>query len=249
MMRPDQVILVFQLSSEYLTLNEALQLLCLNRYFKEYLPNSLYKRIVVQNALGIFSNGEDKDPQGTSQLLDLLGFSEQGFDTLYYSIKYAENLVKNPFGGEGFDYWKRSDGGDGWIINRWGTYKNKPTVFVSSYSWCKLTQNIPLPGFSNRFLYAKTMIARRYDCESEGQLRIRFDNGTLHSTEVVKCPYDPRDRENIKYGWKALVIKCTVPEEATSVDLILRGKDRSFWNGHYGARFGMTSLRVFQVLS
>lgn len=247
-MKAQQTVHVFQLVSEYLTLHDALQLLSLNKYFYTHLPNSLYKRLIVQNALAIIFYNEAVQIESTDQILDMLGCKDLSYDSLYDSIKSAENLVKNPYGQEGFSHWTKYNGGDGWAIENWGTYNNRPSVFVSSYNWGKLTQNIRLPDISNRFLIGKTIIARRFDCGGEAQLIVKFDNGTSFSTEVERCTYDNRDSgRTINYGWKAIIVKCQVPNEVRNLELTLRGKDTQFWSGHYGARFGMTSLRIFKV--
>lgn len=247
-MNSQQIVHVFQLASDYLNLNEGLQLLCINKYFYEHLPNSLYKRIIVQNALALILSSEAEEIENTEQILEMLGCTNLSYDSLYESVKSAENLVKNPYGEEDFTHWTRYNGGDGWIIDNWGTYNNRPRVFVSSYVWGKLTQSIKLPELTNRFLLEKTIMARRSDCGAEGQLIITFNNGMSFSTGVVRCPDDKQETDtNFTQGWKAITVKCRVPDDVISVELTLRGKDTQFWSGHYGARFGMTSLRIFRT--
>lgn len=249
-MEADRKVHVFQLASSYLTLHEALQLLCLNKYFHSHLPNSLYKRIIVEHALGTIFYNDPEEIDSTDQILEMIGCANKSYDSIYESIKSAQNLVKNPYGAEGFAHWTKFNGGNGWAIENWGTYKEKSNVFVSSFGWGKLVQNITLPRLSHRFLVAKTMIARRWDCGAMGQLIVKFDNGTEFKSEEMVCPYDSRDiGTRICRGWIPLIVRVEVPDDVRSVDLILRGKDTQYWNGHYGARFGMTSLRVFKASS
>ena len=47
-------------------------------------------------------------------------------------------MIKNPIGQEGFNHWKKKNRGDGWAVEDFLTYKNNPTIFVSSYGWCDL---------------------------------------------------------------------------------------------------------------
>jgi hypothetical protein len=249
-MEGDQKVHVFQMASSYLTLHEALQLLSLNKYFHDHLPNSLYKRIIVEHSLATIFYNESEGVISTDQICKMIGWEDKSYDLVYESIKSAQNLVKNPYGAEGFENWSRFDGGDGWAIQNWGTYKDKSTAFVSSYLWGKLVQNIQLPSFSHRLVLAKAMIARRWDCGALGQIIIKFDNGTKFKSETVECPLDSRDtEEGICHAWIPLIIRVKVPDDVKSVDLILKGKDMDFWSGHYGARFGMTSLRVFKSSS
>jgi hypothetical protein len=246
-MQADQNLQVFRLVSDYLPLNDALNLLCLNTYFYEHLPNSLFKRIIVQQAIPILFDNEQHQ-ESLDQILSSLNLTGRSYDLIYESLRSAKNLVKNPYGARGFENWSRHNGGNGWAIENWGTYRGRSHAFVSSFNWGELHQRIQLPGNKNRFLVAKSMIARRWDCGGKGQIVVEFDNSTKLSSDTLICPYDERDTgTSIEYGWVAISVKCKVPDEVKSVNLILRGSDTQFWAGHYGARFGMTSLRVLII--
>jgi hypothetical protein len=234
-MKSEQVLHIFRLVSEYLPLSDSFQLLCLNSTFNRYLPNSLFKRIIVSQAISlIFSDNQDKS-EIELQSLNLLSRS---YDSLYESIKSASNLVKNPYGARGFSHWSIHEKGQSWEIDHYGTYKSNSHVFVSSYIWGELAQNILLPNISNRIIFAKSMISRICNYPSKGQIVVEFDNGEIVRSEEGICNCDKDD-------WVPISVIVRVPEEVKGVRIRLIGAN--FWGGNYGVKYGMNWVRVFKA--
>jgi hypothetical protein len=161
-MRDEKTLQIFRLVSDYLPLNNALNLLCLNTYFYEHLPNSLFKRIIVQKSIPLLLVNEQHQ-ESLDQILSSFNLSGSSYDSVYKSLQSAKNLVKNPYGAEKFKHWTKHSDENAWAIHNWGTYKERSHMFNLSSSWGELHQIIQLPRAKNRILIAKSVIARRWD--------------------------------------------------------------------------------------
>jgi hypothetical protein len=159
-MNSDQTLQVFRLVSIYLPSQDSLQLLCLNTYFHTNLLNSLFKRYIIERTLPqIFCYSNEQET--IDNILNILGLVDKSYDCIYDSIKSASNLVENPYGARGFKHWSIKNSESIWDIDNWGTYKDKPSVFVSSFGRAELFQRIKLPRIPNRFLVAKSVVAKK----------------------------------------------------------------------------------------
>ncbi|CAG9334462.1 unnamed protein product [Blepharisma stoltei] len=188
-----ELILIFRRSSEFLSLEDSLTLLCLNKYIRQHIANSEWETMVSAKAFSKFlEENYQADFISTLQEYDI------NFHNLYNNFVKSENLLKNPCGELGFQYWHKD--GD-WRFSKKGTWKNKSRCFCTSNSWAKLSQEIQLEDKQSRkILLAKSYVARRVDCDSTAQFTVEgyeyeswntiFDTGKfLHPyNEVVKSP-------------------------------------------------------------
>uniref|UniRef100_A0A8C4XFC6 Uncharacterized protein n=1 Tax=Erpetoichthys calabaricus TaxID=27687 RepID=A0A8C4XFC6_ERPCA len=77
----------------------------------------------------------EKYKQALSKKLQTRLPSNTDWKNLFYKL-FARNLIKNPCGDDGFEYWNVNHGGDGWVIERHhGELKEttSPNCFVTSY--------------------------------------------------------------------------------------------------------------------
>lgn len=246
-MNSDRTLQVFRLVSIYLPSQDSLQLLCLNTYFHINLPNSLFKRYIVERALPlIFCNSNEQET--IDNILHNLGFADKSYDCIYDSIKSASNLVKNPYGARGFKHWSIKNSGAIWAIENWGTYNDKSSVFVSSFGRAELFQRVKLPRSPNRFLVAKSLVAKKWNCKGKAQMMIKLDNGVKYRSEELVYGFDSRYKgDEFSDEWVSLSVRFRVPDEVRSVKMSLIGVDTRYRDGNRGARFGMNSIRIFRA--
>ena len=53
-------------------------------------------------------------------------------------FKWVFKHDKKPYRPRRFQSLEKKNRGDGWAVEDFLTYKNNPTIFVSSYGWCDL---------------------------------------------------------------------------------------------------------------
>lgn len=96
-------IVILRRVSEFLPIQDALNLLLLNKNLNTNLPNNEFYRYVswlmFTNIVQI--NYED-DHLG--KISDYLGFEIKSYEDLFNSLKRSYNLIKNPCGSEGFKH-------------------------------------------------------------------------------------------------------------------------------------------------
>jgi hypothetical protein len=183
----------------------------------------------------------------TQLLADEFGITAASFVEAYEQIKSTVNYIRNPCGEQGYEHWTvGAQGGNGWAIESEGTYNGKSKVFVSSYSWCELSQVVKISAAEPLTACLSAWIARRWDCEAEGMLKAQVIHGReemqIHESPVTACSNEAGSGMTLK--WTRLSLTFAVPIDATAIKVFLRGKDKKFWAGFYGCRFGWTSLKL-----
>mmetsp|Transcript_13494 Transcript_13494/g.25397 ORF Transcript_13494/g.25397 Transcript_13494/m.25397 type:complete len:166 (+) Transcript_13494:414-911(+) len=163
------------------------------------------------------------------------------------ALANSVNLLKNPYGSQGFASWTRFDNGcPGWAVETQGTLDENSHVFVCSYSWSSLLQSVPVDPSRTWQGTCYTYIARRNDCGAVAQLQVHIVNTytgiqQIQTAEVV-CPTDPGKGGYCKFV--KLELKFKVPKGTIAIVVTIRGKDTQYWGGYFGARFGLTGLHL-----
>ncbi|CAG9315696.1 unnamed protein product [Blepharisma stoltei] len=268
-MNNKDLIVIFRRASEFLEISDSLNLLCLNHYFLNHLPNQEFYAYLSVSIAKIIA---DISASSTDVKTKLSAFLEwQPFNScedLFNCIKYSNNLIKNPCGSQRFDHWERIDGGNGWSIENWGCYKDNKTVFVSSYGWSTLNQTIDLPESNKkRFLLLGAYIARRVDCGADIKIEVIFydydhnrldswhieendipGTGVIQSYSQLTSLNDfahPSDSFGDLYPYKHYKLRVNIKPGKKYAIVSFSGKDTKWWAGHYGARFGYCYARIF----
>jgi hypothetical protein len=238
--------LVLVWAAEYLTVKEAMRLLALNSYLKEHLVTSSWRREIVLGQLRTVLTQEVHEDNYSQLLLTEFGITANRFEEAYEKLRSTVNLIANPFGAEGFSHWTQTvSGGNGWAIETDGTYLTKPTVFVSSYEWCELTQDVPVKVTTPLTACLSSWIARRHDCGAVGQLKAEFTSASRkRQFKTDETPCSEERTSGLANAWTRLSLTFEVPRGAKRIRVTLRGKDTKWWRGHYGCRFGMSSLTL-----
>jgi len=167
---------------------------------------------------------------------------------------FNRNLIINPSGKDGLQYWRIKRGGDGIIVE-------EPPIgadpipdeaglpsqhcFVTSFSECKRMQQIDLqslgvtPWVMNTLkprISASEWVTSRWDCDSWSELTLLL----LRDEEVLaqsSVRYSSRDDGMVNRKWYKIEVEHDdYPEGVTSIRYLSRGKDHQFWAGHYGAK-------------
>jgi hypothetical protein len=157
------------------------------------------------------------------------------------------NLIKNPYGAEAFNHWDvTTNGGSGWAVEQSGTYNSNSHVFVSSYNWCEMMQDVSISAPKPLRAHVTTMIARRRDCGAVGALSaVVFMRGFIideKETEETYC--SDEDIGGLTCVWTMLSLDIDVPEGANTIRVKVKGKDTRNWSGSFGCRFGEISLTL-----
>jgi len=231
------------LASEFLGLSDSLKLLGLNRMLNHQLEHSAQWKMIMSKKL---ISGISKD--SPEDLLKELGEMGLNFDygTLYNTLRRSQNLLKNPNGeNKTFDHWQITEGR--WKNTKKGTFRNLTRSFCPSHEWGSLTQTVDVPRLHGpALLLARTYLASRPDCASEGYLKVilHLDSKETETLESEKVLPPQRDEEGNVYSFQCIALKKVVTPSLKRIDFILNGKDRQFWAGYYGPRFGYSECRV-----
>jgi hypothetical protein len=254
-MKSEQKVRVFTLVSAYLPLKDALNLLSLNKYFRDHLPSSLFKQYIVENALALIFS-DHLELKTIEQMLTNMDFSTKRYDIIYYSIISSQNLVKNPYGIKHISILSNNNKPEGWTLHIFNPYK----PFLRRYT-CgtsrpgkELKQRIQLPKFPHRFLWANTSTSLRSGYGADAKLVIKFDNGEKFTSREIEWPCDESNvyarfnMMNIRRDeMVSLNVRCRVPEHARKVELKLMGRKEYYNNQESDLKFGTTSLRIFKI--
>lgn len=158
---------ILRLVIPYLELSETTNLLTLNRFIFEHLSHDvvLFWKLIFHR-LAFYSN-QEVNYDNIQQIFQNLFKIDLQDPYQALRILKSPNLVRNPYGAEQFAHWDVANRGNGWTIENWGTYKNLPCAFVSSYDWCKLQQQINVSDFRGMRFLAGIVICARWDCGGE----------------------------------------------------------------------------------
>jgi len=177
------------------------------------------------------------------ELEALAGISYNSLKDLKKKLKDTQNLIKNPYGELEFASWVHEDGGQGWAIEDIGCYKHNNKVFASSFEWCHLSQVIEIPKKENkRILVIGSPVARKAESGAEAEakvtLKLKNKEGENEQVKLIDCPYgEPVD--DIVCPWVTLSLQAEIqPNCAYTAEAIFSGKDKVYWGGNFGARFG-----------
>lgn len=157
----------------------------------------------------------------------------------------SRNFIVNPSGELGLQAWQQL-GQAPWIVetSEIPVSETVTTNFVSSFAWCIMGQRVPLHRFVNDASSVRIEVSAKFmgrtDCPSVFLLEaIVFDaqRRVLHSisTPELDAPADFWEKTS-------LVIEPT--PGAHEVAICIRGKDRRFWRGNFGAKVAECSLRI-----
>ncbi|KAM6435620.1 F-box only protein 2-like [Liasis olivaceus] len=183
------------------------------------------------------------------------------WQTVYFLNKRKRNLIRNPNGEEGLQYWENvQNGGDGWKVEELpGDFgKDFPSdevhaYFVSSFDWCSKSQVIDLraEGYWEELMdtvqpkiVVKDWYAARCDAGCLYNLKVKLlsaneDLVAEFASETIAVPQDNEGE------WAE--ITHTFTEYGPGVRFIHfehGGQDTVFWKGWYGARVTSSAVLV-----
>lgn len=229
--RDEMLIKIIQASVYFFTLKDLGELNLLNKKFStELLDERVCMHICCQKLK--YTSIEDLNYKTIIKHFNLLtGIKVKSYIEMFKCLKNTYNLIQNPFGADGFNNWEVFHGGDQIAIEDWGTFKDHSCVFVTSYEWCSLIQEIVVPDGKNRMLIAGVICGRRGDCESEAELIVKTQFEVKRISEIMPSPGVPN-------SWKLMMLKFDISPNPTIINTTILGKDIQYWKGHYGARIG-----------
>ena len=240
---------VFRKVSSFLETNEIYTLARLNKYFHLHFMNSETNYYISTRKLSEILFQDITEDNYKVLLKSIAGIEVSSLSETIEYLRFACNLLKNPYGGQGFTDWEVSNGGNGWSIEDWGTFDSKPVCFVSSYAWGTLKQIIELPrlGEVNRKLFVGCPVKRRFDCGGTAKLTVKLDSdrGEEITKEVeAECREQESEDPGQRFPWDLMSISVDVDDSMRRASISFAGKDSNFWAGHYGPRFGYCFARI-----
>uniref|UniRef100_A0A3B3HPY2 FBA domain-containing protein n=1 Tax=Oryzias latipes TaxID=8090 RepID=A0A3B3HPY2_ORYLA len=168
------------------------------------------------------------------------------------------NLLKNPCGEEGLEFWKVTEnGGDGWMVDDMPEncgqdfpFKNVKKYFATSYELCLKRQVIDLlaEGYLSDELDAQPVVKVedcRTDCGCEYQLTVCLldeNRKVIQKFQPEELIIDPNEDGG---SWKR--IEHTFPAYGSGMRFISfehGGKDTKWWKGWYGVRVTESSVTI-----
>lgn len=238
----NRILIILKRTACFLTLSDILQLKLLNSFF--YLNSSCpeFGFQLKSLQLSVLSATEVTEENFIEVYKKLTGLEIDYYEIFQPQTKIC-NLIKNSYGKTGFNDWEVIDGGDGWGVEDFFTYRSFKKVFASSYGWCILKTTINIEDFDfhpniNYHLAVGSPVARRWDCASEAILSVEVigRDGKIESKNIECTPQEGGTDSQCLWGWMGLHMK--VGSGAKAITVEFHGKDSRFWAGRYGARFG-----------
>lgn len=225
---------VFHKLSEFLTLSELKEILVLNKTInRKFFDTQIYYHICCLKLQYTSINYLNRE-NIIEHFIDLTGLRINNCKEMFKCLKNTFNMIKNPYGAEGFNDWGVIHGGDQTLVENWGGFKDHKTVFATSYRWGTLRQSIKIPSGNKRILIVGPICNRRWDCGSVAKVYLRV-NGK--STEIEETMLSYGQVGNV-FAWRLMKIITDIDCYEQVADVEFRGKDTQFWAGTYGARFG-----------
>jgi len=237
----------FILAAEFLTSKEATTLLLLNKFYRTHLETLSWKRAIVLSQLSKATEAKVTDDNYLAILASEYNCEAHDYDSAYHSLKATYNYIKNPYGAQGYRHWDDRSPKRGWEIETIGTYKGRSHVFVGTYYWVELSQDVHVQTLSHKNGTASAYVAGRWDCGGKGEIRAQVFVGEHsvgeYTTKVFETSGERTDG-GLGCIWIKKSVSFPVPEGTTRIRVIIRSRDEKVWAGNYGCRFGYTSLQI-----
>uniref|UniRef100_A0ABM5EKE1 F-box only protein 2 n=1 Tax=Pogona vitticeps TaxID=103695 RepID=A0ABM5EKE1_9SAUR len=187
--------------------------------------------------------------------------SGERWQMLYFLHERKRNLIKNPNGEEGFDFWVEVENeGDGWKIEdlpgdfgQEFPHDDVHKYFASSFGWCSKAQIIDLraEGYWEELmdtLQPKIVVRDWYAGRGDAGCLYGLKAKLLSENEDVVAEFEsdtisiPQDNEG---EWNE--ITHTFTDYGPGVRFVRfehGGQDTVFWRGWYGARVTHSSVTI-----
>jgi hypothetical protein len=233
------LLLILKRTSQFLSSPDLTNILSLNHFFHSHLQNMEVMSGFIFSFLTFRTNIPTNSENFSEVFQKFSGISTTSLTEIFEILKKSKNLIKNPYGKEGLQHWIVDNGGHGWAVEDFTVYRNLNRVFVSSFNWGSLTQRIDLNGLVRSdmkcTLIVGSPVCRRFDCESMAKLKIKIlaGNNTREQTQSIEL-----DEYFESNPWFLIINQIELNADDEVAVLEFSGKDKKFWAGHYGARFG-----------
>jgi hypothetical protein len=173
----------------------------------------------------------------------LTGLNASSHAEIYTIMKNTYNFIKNPDARDNFEKWQKSSGygREITIEEDWCCFKDKRKIFCTSFEWCSLTQSftIPFSAKQKRLLIVGLIASRRFDCGARAVLRVTINGAETKVESELDDFVAPR--------FNLLSYKKEIERELVKVKVNCEGKDKKWWAGNYGARFGFCFAYAFDI--
>jgi hypothetical protein len=194
----------------------------------------------------VYLSPKDINPDNLVEEFETLAkIRPQSIEGLFYTVKNSFNLLSNPSGASGFNNWTVSNESGSIVIESFGTFKDKETVFATSFGWGTLEQliNVPVGRTSERVLVVGAMCARRKDCGSKAIVELEVNGEVLRTEATLQ-----NTGENAQISdWQMLRVVKKIGGAAEVAKIRVKGKDEKYWAGNYGARIGYCFAYCFEL--
>ncbi|XP_064610254.1 F-box only protein 44-like [Liolophura sinensis] len=179
---------------------------------------------------------------------------------LYFSSPYTRNLIKNPCAKEKLKYWQvRHNGGHGFTserdhpgshsITQYAPIKEDVPCWATSFALCQKTQLVDLvaEGCSISVLdrlrppiHISEWHSARFDCGGVYSLNVQL----LAADHTVIDKFDFEIDIPVRRIWEQVQHTFTgYPAGVRFVSFTHGGVDTSFWAGHYGPKFTLSTVK------
>ncbi|KAM8952249.1 F-box only protein 27 [Pelodytes ibericus] len=170
---------------------------------------------------------------------------------------FSRNLLRNPCATEGLQHWDVSQGGDGWRVEENRSHlegADVQTCFVTSFLWCRKTQEIDLlkEGLWTHYLddhqphiLVSDWFGAREDCGCMYEIKVELlaADRLRVITEFTHSP-DPINQWNNQSYHQVSHVFQNYGAGVRFIRFSHSGKDTHFWKGWYGARITNSSVCV-----
>ena len=258
-----KLLLGFKRSAEFLESSDLAALLSLNHFFNSHLQTPEFLIHLTFNFLSFVTIKPVNYENIFKVFEDFSGIRFFNILQITSCLRKTKNLIKNPCGALGFYHWRVSRKGCDWRVDDSKVYKSMRTVFVNSFNWGSLTQNINLAGLIKEgrsyALVAGCPVSGRENSRYLASLHIKVFSKNGDEREATSMadlsinngadPWRiPRDKELLSIDdkthglhfdhWMILKSKIWISIDDESAEISFDGKDLYWWGQSSGARFG-----------
>jgi len=241
---PIYVRIVVRAASDYLTLADLSRL---SQTSKAYAQALVFARAIPSRALAVLYDSCDEVKDLAKEITQALTF-----ETLCALGTATGNLVLNSDASQGFTHWQ-TDMPNLWGIGSWNSRDSRRKAFATSFATASMWQDVNIRDAVQEtglwYVLAGAVYRRRVI--APGLVSFAVSAQSRDTWKVLKCVKEVSARsgktEGEFYEPGLVHLFEPLPSAVTRLKIILEGREKVQWSGHFGPCFGYIYLRLVPV--
>ncbi len=237
--------IVVRAASDYLTLVDLSRLSQTSIAFAQAL---VFARAIPPRALAVLYDSCDDVKELAKEITKVLTF-----DTLCALGSATNNLVRNSNASQGFAHWQ-TDMPNLWGIGAWNSRDHRRKAFTTSFAVTGLSQEVDIrevvEGTGMWHVLAGAVYRRRIAADGFISFSLCISsNGNTWKELKSKKEVTPREGQVDGEFYEPSLVYLFEPisSDTSRIRIVLEGREKVQWSGHFGPCFGYIYLRLVPV--